>query len=1286
MKRILTLIIVFFSLLQILPAQEADYEIYRLNINGKTDDFGPQLWKNHLVFSSERLVRMFSYKDSKTKRGVTNIIKSQLINDSTYATPAIFSKDLLSNHNDGPVSFTPNGNKIYYARPLDISNSAKTRNNSSIVAGIFTADFVDGKWVNIRGLSFNNPKYIITQPAISKDEKFIIFSSNLPGTFGSGDLFISYNESGIWSEPVNLGSKINTEKSEHYPFIHYNGDLYYASNGLGDGEDFDIYYCEFNGSNWEDPVALAAPFNTEFNDDSFYINYSKHQGYFSSNREGPSDIYYFEKTSIDQYECEPLVDETFCFRLPEIEDSELEGLPLKYEYLLNDEQVIDKNGEVYCFPEEGSYKLMLNIVDTISGEIIFTREHFEFLIEKVRQPFINVADSLPLNNLVEFNTNGTYLPRIKLDEYLWDFGDNSGDNGENVKHFYAAAGQYKVTLTIFGEPIGGQAPQFCSYKTVYVGENVDLEESIQRENPLDLAGFIRMSDYTPLPDNLFYTNLVKGKDEVKMTHILQSKNNIPLSDARFANLDTTKIHVFKDRDNDFNFYYGAAFSMKDAYNNLLKTRDAGFTKTEIKNFKNAKLNSDEYYINAQDDKSIAYAVVLKKSKKKIENYQEQFKDVAVLGKVVEQVHVAGEGYYYVVGNEKDINDAMTIYNELKFSGIKSIRIKDFSTKSVVSLLSRKAEDITTDQYMIELFRSDGYIDLNDSIFKIIGSRKVIALRQSDRKIAYYVNGGGNLLSARNTLKQLKRKGFKLSQIKNFKYERLEDEGYYITQVEEEEFSYIITFESSDDPIDLNDKFFETLMGYNVYENYDPLTQKYVYQVDVGKELAEATMLANDMRNDSLNVISITKMKYNALTDDEFYISPVDQGEEQLIIVLGTFKEKQNIYKTFSNIRSFRNIREIYDAENGLYTYIIGGFLNLEEAYYTLEDIKDSGIENVYIRKFIYDPLNDDHFYLKRVDEEIELFRITLARGQEELSPGDPQFDDVRDQGEVIGAFDADMGDFVVAIGKSTDLPIALKMLGAVVDEGYDSIRVEKYIYGSHDKDRFAIRDINKEDRYYAIELFRSDTLIPTESIYFRDLSRKYPIISKYDKKDKKYVYLIASINTIEGAKKYYKYATKDGFNEAKIVSIVYETLAHDVFTIEPIDDDDNVSFVVSLLRTKNKVGTDNVFFYELPTGIMIQEVYDKQTGFYNYLVTDARNIHEANLILAKVKNAGYLNAHLDKMVYTAIEDDVFTLEPISDQNDEFTITLYRSKEKLGVDHQMFKKISKVGLVTEYFDY
>lgn len=80
-------------------------------------------------------------------------------------------------------------------------------------------------------------------PAFSSDGKFLFFSSNREGGQGGYDLWVSRNENNNWSEPVNLGSGINTALDEIDPFIRRpmdelgnSGDrlhpagLYYASN------------------------------------------------------------------------------------------------------------------------------------------------------------------------------------------------------------------------------------------------------------------------------------------------------------------------------------------------------------------------------------------------------------------------------------------------------------------------------------------------------------------------------------------------------------------------------------------------------------------------------------------------------------------------------------------------------------------------------------------------------------------------------------------------------------------------------------------------------------------------------------------------------------------------------------------------------------------------------------------------------------------------------------------------------------------------------------------------
>jgi len=54
-------------------------------------------------------------------------------------------------------------------------------------------------------------------PFIASDESYLIFSSDRPGSIGFFDLYISFHiENDHWSEPLNLGPKINTEGSERF--------------------------------------------------------------------------------------------------------------------------------------------------------------------------------------------------------------------------------------------------------------------------------------------------------------------------------------------------------------------------------------------------------------------------------------------------------------------------------------------------------------------------------------------------------------------------------------------------------------------------------------------------------------------------------------------------------------------------------------------------------------------------------------------------------------------------------------------------------------------------------------------------------------------------------------------------------------------------------------------------------------------------------------------------------------------------------------------------------------
>jgi len=81
-------------------------------------------------------------------------------------------------------------------------------------------------------------------PAISADGLVLVFSSDRPGGYGGQDLWVTRRSTtdGPWSEPVNLGPKINTGKWEVEPEISPDGRSFlFTSNRYGGRGGFDIW-------------------------------------------------------------------------------------------------------------------------------------------------------------------------------------------------------------------------------------------------------------------------------------------------------------------------------------------------------------------------------------------------------------------------------------------------------------------------------------------------------------------------------------------------------------------------------------------------------------------------------------------------------------------------------------------------------------------------------------------------------------------------------------------------------------------------------------------------------------------------------------------------------------------------------------------------------------------------------------------------------------------------------------------------------------------------------------
>ena len=146
------------------------------------------------------------------------------------------------------------------------------------------ASMQSDKWViGNEPLNFCEGDYIYTHPALSPDGNIMIFSSDMKGSSGDLDLFITRKENSIWSSPVNIGKGINTSGNELFASLDAENNLYFSSNGIQGKGGYDIFVCKFNGTGWDKPLNLSI-INTEEDELAFTINPKDDKSAFYSSR------------------------------------------------------------------------------------------------------------------------------------------------------------------------------------------------------------------------------------------------------------------------------------------------------------------------------------------------------------------------------------------------------------------------------------------------------------------------------------------------------------------------------------------------------------------------------------------------------------------------------------------------------------------------------------------------------------------------------------------------------------------------------------------------------------------------------------------------------------------------------------------------------------------------------------------------------------------------------------------------------------------------------------------
>ena len=275
--------------------------IKTLNVNSKYNDFGAIEINNQLYFASSRhlaaaVKRVYGWDNQPLLDMYSVGVDEEVVQGEIVSLDG----DVNTIQHDGPATFNADGTKMYFSRN-NYYESKKISDSEGIMhVGIYTADLIEGKWMNSQPVNLNNPNYIVYHPSLSNDGKTLYFASDMPGGFGGTDIYMSkINLDGTFGDPVNLGGIVNTEGNEGFPFINSDDVLYFSSDGhvgLGLMDVFATVKSENNEI--VNVINLGEPINSKKDDFGYFLDSEGFKGYVSSNRKGGKggdDIYAFTR-------------------------------------------------------------------------------------------------------------------------------------------------------------------------------------------------------------------------------------------------------------------------------------------------------------------------------------------------------------------------------------------------------------------------------------------------------------------------------------------------------------------------------------------------------------------------------------------------------------------------------------------------------------------------------------------------------------------------------------------------------------------------------------------------------------------------------------------------------------------------------------------------------------------------------------------------------------------------------------------------------------------------------
>jgi OOP family OmpA-OmpF porin len=257
-------------------------EVLDKNVNSDVNELNP-------ILSPDGKTLYFSRSNHPDNKGGTkdkeDIWYSELGSDGKWQ----LAKNMSQFNNEHPnfintvSAVTPDGKSVVMVLGNKYLNDGK-----KMQAGVSISSNVGGTWTKPVALNIKN-EYNFHEKAnyfLANNRKTLIMSVQREDSKGDRDLYVSFmQDDSVWTEPLSLGSVVNTAGEESSPFLALDDKtLYFASNGFSGYGGTDVYVSkrlDDTWTNWSEPENLGPDINSGLNEYFFNIPSGSEHAYYS---------------------------------------------------------------------------------------------------------------------------------------------------------------------------------------------------------------------------------------------------------------------------------------------------------------------------------------------------------------------------------------------------------------------------------------------------------------------------------------------------------------------------------------------------------------------------------------------------------------------------------------------------------------------------------------------------------------------------------------------------------------------------------------------------------------------------------------------------------------------------------------------------------------------------------------------------------------------------------------------------------------------------------------------